>query len=818
VPSAFGSAAFVGPSIATPGEPGTNHVAEMGRPVTATVELQLRLDAVARGPVLGTHGRLCFGWEGLRVRRRFCLIVLLLSLVGCAGPQSPISLPTPRATTTPATPVSSPVPVHTPTPGASPTATSTPPALDPLQVSLAWRYATQEMVWSMATADLDGDGAEEVIAASYDKHVYAFEDDGRLLWKHPTDGPVYCLETGDLDGDGEAEVVVGGDDNSVRALTGEGDPLWGARVGSRVTSVSIGDVDGDGKGEVLAGCWDGQLQLLDAGGELRWRSPGEEGVSATKMVDLDRDGRLDMLVGYQGGAVSLVAADGILQWTYRTGGHVRELTTSDLDMDTHAEIVVGSADGWLYAISEDGDLEWKASLGDPVITLDVADVDGDGKAEIAAGTGPHAPGVWLLDHLGEPRWTYDVGKSIWAVRLADADGDGDVEIIAGGDDGNIYILDIYGRLRDVYHTERRVHGLGLARATEGQSARLIARSGNDVYVLAVASTEHPPREPEPMEEPSTFPSWTKPVPGLAEGGEESVELVAVGDIMLSRTVEERMEVYGSTYPFEAVTELLQGADIAIGNLESPLSVSGEPLQKRFVFRANPRHAEALARAGFDVMNVANNHLLDFGQEGIEQTLQILRDVGVAYLGAGLSPEEARRPLVLWTKGRRIAFLSYAASRWKGSSEVPTSAIISFAEVAAIQDDVERARQRADLVVVVMHLGTEYQSDPDQEQLAVSRAAIDAGACLVIGHHPHVVQGTGTFGEGFVAYSLGDLVFDIDVTEAARDGAILRVLLGDRGVEAVDLVPVRIVDDVQPRFLVGEDALPVVRQVWRAPGG
>jgi poly-gamma-glutamate capsule biosynthesis protein CapA/YwtB (metallophosphatase superfamily)/outer membrane protein assembly factor BamB len=670
----------------------------------------------------------------------------------------------------------------------------------------------------MATADLDGDGAEEVIAASYDKHVYALEDDGRLLWKHQTGGPVYCLGAGDLDGDGESEVVVGGDDNRVRALRADGHPLWDRAMGSRVTSLSVGDVDGDGKGEVLAGCWDGQLRLLEADGELRWRLPGEEGVSATKMVDLDRDGRLDMLVGYQEGAASLISADGTSRWTRRTGGHVRELTTSDLDADNQAEIVVGSADGWLYAISEDGDLEWKAHLGDPVITLDVADVDGDGRMEIAAGTGPRIPKVWLLDHLGEPRWSYAVGKSVWAVRFADVDGDGDEEVLAGGDDGNVYILDIYGRLRGVYHTARRVHGLGLADATEGQSTRLIVRSGNYVYVLAVASTERPPQEPEPVEEPATLLSWTGPVPGLAEGGGESVELVAVGDIMLSRTVEERMEVYGSTYPFEAVSELLRGADIAIGNLESPLSVSGDPLQKRFVFRAHPRHAETLARAGFDVMSVANNHLLDFGQEGIEQTLEILRDVGVVPLGAGLSPEEARRPLSLRVKGRNIAFLAYAASRWKGSSEVPTSAQISFADLAAIRADVERARQRADLVVVIMHLGTEYQSRPDQEQLAVSRAAIDAGACLVIGHHPHVVQGAGTYGEGFIAYSLGDFVFDIDVTEAARDGAMLRVLLGDSGVEAVDLVPVRIVDDLQPRFLAGEDGLPVVRQVWRAPGG
>jgi len=121
----------------------------------------------------------------------------------------------------------------------------------------------------------------------------------------------------------------------------------------------------------------------------------------------------------------------------------------------------------------------------------------------------------------------------------------------------------------------------------------------------------------------------------------------------------------------------------------------------------------------------------------------------------------------------------------------------------------------DLVVVIMHLGTEYQRYPDEEQLAVSRAAIEAGACLVIGHHPHVVQGVEPYRGGFVAYSLGDFIFDIDVGEGARYGSILRVLLGENGVEAIDLVPVRIVDDVQPRFLLGEDGLPLVTEVFRA---
>ena len=144
------------------------------------------------------------------LRSRFCMILVVLCVAGCAGQETPVSLPSPRATTAVETPLSSPLvtPTSTPTPVASPTATSTPPPAVALRLSLAWSYPTQEMVWAVATTDLDGDGRVEVIAASYDKHVYALGSDGRLLWRYRTGAPLHSLDAGDLDGDGRSEVAV----------------------------------------------------------------------------------------------------------------------------------------------------------------------------------------------------------------------------------------------------------------------------------------------------------------------------------------------------------------------------------------------------------------------------------------------------------------------------------------------------------------------------------------------------------------------------------------------------------------------------------
>jgi poly-gamma-glutamate synthesis protein (capsule biosynthesis protein) len=575
----------------------------------------------------------------------------------------------------------------------------------------------------------------------------------------------------------------------------------------------VEDVDGDGWGEVVAGSWGGQLHLLDAEGMLRWSVGGDEGVSAVEVVDLDGDGCAEIVAAHREGTVSVLGCQGDRRWTYAMGDYVRELAVGDTDGDGLLEIVVGSADGGVYVLSSEGQLRWKAPLEDPVIGVSAADVDGDGRSEVIAGTGPHSSQVCMFGGGGELWWSFQRQKSVWSVRVADLDGDGVPEVLAGADDGKVYVLDRYGRLRGSYHTEGRVHGLASVDGVDGEFLGVLARSGNDVYLLSLAPGQSAGLESPIDEQPATIAVWEEPPESAAGSENDLVELVAVGDIMLSRTVEERMEVFGSGYPFQVVAGVLRGADLAIGNLESPFSLEGDPIGKRFTFRAHPQYGEAVVSAGFDVLSLANNHLLDFGEQSLVETIKALRSRGMDYVGAGLSYEEAHRPLVREVKGQRIAFLAYAASRWKGSPEVPTEGLIAFADPAIIRQEVARAKEEADLVVVIMHLGTEYQQYPDEEQLAVSRAAIEAGACLVIGHHPHVVQGTTVYGPGFVAYSLGNFIFDMDVGEGVREGAILRIFLGDRGVEAAEMIPITIVDDVQPQFLRDESGWPTVERVF-----
>ncbi len=686
-------------------------------------------------------------------------------------------------------------PTDTPLPAApspTPAPTSTPSPLQPLALTPLWRFSANQVVWDVGVADLDGDGKEEVAAASQDKMVYLLDGEGRPLWSYAARAAVYTLSLADLEGDGRGEVIAGSDDNHVYVLTHEGRLRWSYETGSRVTKVAAYDLDQDGQKEVLASSWDGYLYLLTPAGELRWRALLGSGATDIEVFDLQKGGSPEIITASEEGEIKAWTAQGQPLWSYKAGGYPRQVA-----LTPSGEVAAGSSDGSLYLLAPDGALRWRHRIGSSIPSLQVADLGG--ASQIVLGSGYDDGRVYLIDGEGRGRWASEMGGGVWALEVLDLDEDGEEEIVAAGDGGWACIFDLYGRRRDCLQVGGRIHGL-LAL----DDHKVILRSGNEVVALEVSPSGE---EGDAYPKPVSLPAGSLPP---AEVPDDLIELVAVGDILLCRTMEERMNQYGLDYPFAATAELLRSADIAIGNLECPLSTQGEPIDKPFLFRAHPRNLAALTEAGFDVISLANNHLLDFGPQAMRETLEGLEGNGLRYVGAG---PEAHAPLMVEVKGRTIAFLAYAAIRWKGSPEVPTEEEIAFAEVDRIREEVKEAKKKADLVVVIMHLGKEYQEYPDEEQLAVSRAAVEAGAALVIGHHPHVVQEAAPYGGGFIAYSLGDFVFDMPWEE---EGAILRAFLGPGGVERVELIPVQIAEGVQPRFLVDEEGKPVVHLVYERP--
>lgn len=295
-------------------------------------------------------------------------------------------------------------------------------------------------------------------------------------------------------------------------------------------------------------------------------------------------------------------------------------------------------------------------------------------------------------------------------------------------------------------------------------------------------------------------------------------LTAVGDVMLDRALGNAIKNGDLDYPFALVAPLLQEADIAVGNLESALGDTGQPANKSYTFRAPPAAAQSLAWSGFDVISLANNHALDYGADTLLQGIRLLQEAGLQTVGAGANARAAHAPALWQAEGMTIAFLGYVhvpvegapsfdTETWTATDETPG---LAWAIPEQIADDVAAARRQADHVVVLLHSGYEYVPSPSEPQRAAARAAIDAGASLVIGHHAHILQGIEFYNGGVIAYGLANFAFTID---GPPETALLNVWLDRDGVRALEVVPAIVQWDGQPRLATVEEAETIRRRVY-----
>lgn len=256
------------------------------------------------------------------------------------------------------------------------------------------------------------------------------------------------------------------------------------------------------------------------------------------------------------------------------------------------------------------------------------------------------------------------------------------------------------------------------------------------------------------------PSATETSPPLIPHHVPDVTIAAVGDLMLARRVEALMLEHGATYPLERVHELFATADLVVGNLEGTFTARGTPLAKKYTFRTDPHLAVGLKEAGFHAVSLANNHATDFGLISLEDTRAALDEAQVRAFGTGSTEDDAHAPLLLGTMtGATVALLGFSdigEVLWAG-----TRPGVARATIDAVRSATSDARQRADYVVVFYHWGAEYVHEPTSRQRELARAAVDGGADLVLGAHPHVLQPWEHLGNSLVLYSLGNFVFDLD---------------------------------------------------------
>ncbi|HOQ98667.1 MAG TPA: CapA family protein [Anaerolineae bacterium] len=290
-------------------------------------------------------------------------------------------------------------------------------------------------------------------------------------------------------------------------------------------------------------------------------------------------------------------------------------------------------------------------------------------------------------------------------------------------------------------------------------------------------------------------------------GEQVAVVIAVGDVMLGR------DVAGEAAPLAAVAPWLRAAGLAVGNLECVVGAEGVPRPGPYRLRAPLAALATLRGAGFDVLGLANNHALDYGPEALAETAARLHGAGIDPVGAGANAEAARKAVIRGVNGLRLAFLAcnavpdpddnpsdsgWAPARWDQEE--------ALAAIAA-------ARAQADAVIVSVHWGYEYELRPDPAQRDAALSLLDAGADLVVGHHPHVVQGTDVLNGRFVAYSLGSLVFDQE-QEETREGLALRALFDVEGLRAVQALPLWA--GPRPRLMSPGEAAPLLARIQPPP--
>ena len=372
-------------------------------------------------------------------------------------------------------------------------------------------------------------------------------------------------------------------------------------------------------------------------------------------------------------------------------------------------------------------------------------------------------------------------------------------------------------------------GLPGGRLTVTRKSRDLARLAPDTVAIVPASKVGPGVRAlsvdgvDPLRDPDDYLlRVTGPAPGAV------TTLSVVGDVMLGRRVGERAAAEGDpSYPLRPMQRRLRSADITVGNLEGTLSDHGAPTQGGDSFHADPAVRDGLRAAGFDALSLANNHAGDYGDGALVRTVDLLRATGLRPFGAGSDLAHARRPVTLTRHGNTFGFVGFnaigetpeAAPAQPGASSVsmpPRTGPLDRAELDRVLGDVRRLAGRVDVVVVMPHWGTQYTERPEPIQMSVARKLAGAGADLVVGGHPHWVQGASMIGDTLLVNSLGNFTFDM-VEPEKNEGLVLEATYWDDELKGVTFVPYRIGPDHAPRVVPYSAAERMFANFWRFSG-
>ncbi len=317
---------------------------------------------------------------------------------------------------------------------------------------------------------------------------------------------------------------------------------------------------------------------------------------------------------------------------------------------------------------------------------------------------------------------------------------------------------------------------------------------------------------------NTAPANVKP---SIETKPSKATFLAVGDIMLSRGVARLIDREGELAPFNSLADVFNSTDFNFGNFETPVSGNDSRVGKGLVFNTRKKDVEGLVKYNFKIVGLANNHALDQGVAGLRHTMAFLPGKGIEYVGVGESPEEAWKGKIMTANGVKIGFIAASYSSYNDGGVGRNPFVARIEDVDLMRNSINRLRDEGcQFVVVTMHAGIEYTRRPHQPQIDFARAAVDSGADMVIGSHPHWIQTMESYRGKYIFYSLGNFIFDQRKPDT-MEGLMLKVTVAHDGgvnvektarLDRVELMPVIVERFGAPRSATPAESAAILRKI------
>lgn len=288
----------------------------------------------------------------------------------------------------------------------------------------------------------------------------------------------------------------------------------------------------------------------------------------------------------------------------------------------------------------------------------------------------------------------------------------------------------------------------------------------------------------------------------------------MGDVMIGRLVNAKVSLLGYHYPWGNLLSVLKSEGVNVINLETALTNSRNRVPKVFNFKATPDKVKVLTDANIQVVNIANNHICDFGFEGMEETIDILNQNHILHTGAGKDQEEAKKPVIFNSNGVKIGLIGCTDNEpgWEANHH-PGTFYVEVGDLRKLQSEISALRNEVDIVILSYHWGPNMVEEPNEKQIQFAHQLIDLGVDIIHGHSAHVFQGIEIYKEKVILYDTGDFIDDYAVDPELRNDRsfLFEVLIEDKKIKTLRLLPV-VIQDMQVNLAMNHDKKSVIARM------